>query len=405
MGTRATIAKIERDADQLMRKHRISRTTGFLAERPWQSLLWIGDDNELSEYLINVHLIAGSLPELTKRGLVAKNVVRMQVPRWSFEELPWEGRAHLMLDLAMIEHAYFKELLGYQTVQQLYQDTSEKYLPPQLAAPLWKLSKITGIDPTASYCLYGLVNWRKIYPELPLSLNNVDVIHSFTGELDERWFVRIHHIVQVTEAPAIRPLLQAYLAVKYGDSSLLPYVTRCLKQTAEPLMRRVAVLKRMNEHCDPSNYFQKVRMFYAFPRNVVFEGVDELEGKGQNYEGETGGGRPDQQLSDNIKQVPHRTSTKVYQSARRSQMLTEWRELLVITQDSQVRDFILDHQEDQEAVLAFNGSLYPDIDWGIEHNNLVSSHIRAFGEERGTANPVLSFLWNMIEDRRNALIY
>lgn len=405
LSTRAIIAEIERDTDRLMQKHRISPTTGFLAECPWVSLLWVADDSRFTDYLLKVHLMAGSLPELTKRGLVVKNVAKMIVPTWPLEMLPREGQVHLMLDLSMIEHAFFRELLGYQTVQQLFHDTSEKYLPPQLAVPLWQLSKITGINPTCSYDLYGLHNWRVIDPTLPVSLDNVDVIHSFTGEPDEHWFVRIHHIVQITEAPAIRPLIRAYLAVKYGDSILLPYVTRCLKQTAGPLMQRIAMLKRMNEHCDPTNYFNKVRMFYAFPRNVVFQGVDELEDKGQNFDGETGGGRPDQQLSDNIKQVPHRESTKVYQSARRNQMLSEWRDLLVITQDSKVRDFILDHRENEEAVTAFNVSEFADIDWGIEHNNLVSSHIRAFGEERGTANPILNFLWNIVEDRRNALIY
>ncbi|MBI1888991.1 MAG: hypothetical protein HYS15_03660, partial [Candidatus Spechtbacteria bacterium] len=89
MTTRTAIEDIERIADQLMRKHRISPTIGFLAEHAWENLLWISGDDKSSGYLTEVHLIADLLPELTKRGLVAKNVAKMTIPAWPLETLPW----------------------------------------------------------------------------------------------------------------------------------------------------------------------------------------------------------------------------------------------------------------------------------------------------------------------------
>ena len=55
------------------------------------------------------------------------------------------------------------------------------------------------------------------------------------------------------------------------------------------------VLARMPEKCDPYVYFHRVRPYIfgwknnpALPDGVIYEGVDEYQGKGQKFRGETG---------------------------------------------------------------------------------------------------------------------
>ena len=404
MNPKQIVRQVESAAERMMAEYGISPRTGFLAENPLQNLPQDLGNLERNAWFHKLDAIADRLPEIIKNGEVEKVISGLPVQTWPLDDLPDNVNYRVMLILTMLEHALAKEKRNSSTVQSLLSDESPFYVPPQLAVPLWALHKIIGMQPTASYYLYGPWNWHKIDPGGPISLENVDMNVSFTGDLDESWFVRIHHVIQFVEAPAIRPLLRAYLASEYQDDAPISYITKCLKQAASPLMKRVSVLKRMTEHCNPGPYFEKVRMFYAFPPKIIFEGIPELEGTTMRFEGETGGASPDQQLHDNILQVCHRRTSQEYRTARRKQIPQRISALLEITLHSQVRDVILRNQDHDDAVLAFNAVNWGGVYWGLEHRNLVLSHIKQYGETHGTGSASLGVLDHMIDDRLAALI-
>jgi len=399
------IKQAKNAAHQIMRDCCISYETGFMAENPLQDLSHNTGNWKRDEYLMDIHYVASFLPLFTTINEVVETVNQLKVPDWPVDDLPKEIQYHLFLDLGMIMHAYFKEKLGYQTVQDLQADEGPHFMPAQLAIPLWELGKITGMDPTLSYILLGLWNNTKKSRYDPAKPEDFGTIHTFTGEKDEEWFLQVHHSVQTTEAPAFPHLFRAYSLSRHPFEDIpADYMIQCFKGAALPLLKRVAVLKRMAD-MDARTYFERVRMFYPFPRNVIYEGVGEIKDQPQNFGGQSGGNRQSQQVEDHIMGVVHRESSNEYRRLMRQKMPAESRELILRLENSRVREFVLANRDNQELAMSYNMVIFAMVDWGTEHDSQSFGNIGKFGETLGTGSPHLSLLHDMTMDRRDALIY
>jgi len=401
-----------REARRIMADHEVSLKTGFLAEKPLQFLPRdrMGNAKRHHDFITLDALAHYPLHKLISGGNVEKAVSKLTVPEWAFDDLPRNVVYRLMLIYAMLTHGYFREMFPYKNVGELMQDESVKHLPPQLAVPLWKLSRITGIAPTMSYDLYGLQNWRKIDLRGPMELGNVEMIHSFTGTHDENWFVAVHHIVELEAAVSTRELVKAdrlawiafdpgATASEVSDDDMIS----CLNTAANAERRAVDTLKRMYEHCDQRTYFDSVRLFYSFPINVVFDGVDELQGEPQNYFGETGGQSPSRHLRVVALGIEHKKSG--YFTAMRAHMSRAHRSLLEHMDNSRIRTFVLNRRSNQMLVSAYNETVLTIVDWRTEHNNQVTAYIREHGNEsHGTGKPPLEWLIELRDETIEHLI-
>lgn len=406
MNSREIIRQVENDAHQMMRDYGISYETGFMAENAFRELPRDTGNRKRNVYFKYIHHITSCLPQITKTNEVLKALNQLEVPDWPVDDLPKETQYHLFLDLSMTMHAYFKEKLDYQTVQDLHKDEGPHFMPTQLAIPLWKLGKITGMDPTLSYILLGLWNNTKKTQYDPTKPEDFGTIHTFTGEKDEKWFLQVHHSVQATEAPAYPHLFRAYLLSQHPFEDIpVDYMIQCFKEAALPLLRRIAVLKRMADHMNPETYFERVRMFYPFPRNVIYEGVEEIKNQPQNFGGQTGGNRQSQPVEDDVMGVKHRKSSSEYRCSMLQKMPTESRELILRLTNSRVREFVLVNRDNQELMMSYNMVIFAMVDWGTEHDNQAFGNIGKFGEARGTGGPHLTLLRDMTMDRRDAIIY
>ncbi|MDE2483800.1 MAG: hypothetical protein KGL32_00925 [candidate division NC10 bacterium] len=397
--------ELQNDVRLLMETHGVSFETGFLAERP---LRWLPKDvGQVPQTTEFEHLdaMAYSLEQAISERKVAESIERLEVPCWSFEDLSWTVVHRLMLIYAMYTHAYFREVYPYRNVSALMQDQSAKILPAQLAVPLWRASQRTGMEPTMSYGLYALWNYYRKDPGKPVSLDNIELIHSFTGTLDERWFVWIHQAVEVAFAPAIPELLKACLLSRVcdPDSSMLSLkqldenviveeMIRCLEHAAKAARDAVAVLKRMREHCDYGTYFNRVRLFFAFPNSVVFGGVEELGGKPQQKLGETGGQTPFMHFQLAAAGIDH--DDDPYFPRMRGYMSQPFRDLIeFVKQTSQIRSFVLERRRHERLVQAYNALIQAiPLDWRLTHMRLVEDFIGRFGEGHGTGKPPLDWL-------------
>lgn len=367
-------------------------------------------NQEVGTYFRALDQTVRMLPELTKARGVIKAVEALREPPHSPQYtcgcISKMGQYVLMLQLSMLAHAAFRELLGYKTVRDLYEDDSVKSLWPQLALPLWELSERTGIDPTMAYWLYGLNNKRVKNPTLPKTPDNFEPFYTFTGSETEKWFLAVHHGAEVLLAQANNCLLKAYFLSRYKHEALLTNLVTHLNNAAVYSTQAVDVLKRMRERLDPFAYFQEVRMFYAFPRNVIFVGVEKLAGIPQNFEGETGGGSAAHHLIDAIFGIRHRKSSRAYIRARRRQMPAHVRELLKkIERSSRLRSLVLEHPDNTELTVSHNANIDARLNWRLEHRGLIRESISQYGDTRGTANPALTLMDGMIEDTRACLIH
>ena len=397
---------IDAEVRMLMDQYGVSYRTGFLAEDPLRVLPSFTDNTARDREFVLLDQSAYMLTLDIAHKNVVRSVEQMKVPAWCYDELSEPIQYRLMLVYAMRTHAYFHELLGYRNIGELMQDDRIKSLPPQLAVPLWELSKITGIAPSMSYCLYSLSNYFLKDPNKKIGLGNIDLIHSFTSTLDEKWFVWIHQVMECVFAPAIPALVKAYLL------SMLPFedipsevMTRCLTQAARASAKTVDILEQMRNHCDYHTYFDRVRLFYGFPRSVVFEGVDELNGEKQEVLGETGGHTPLQHSRLMVLGMDHEDIP--YFPQMRKHMPAKFRNLIELMACSRIREYVMWARDRNNVKPArpYNQLVWSVIAHRWEHLTLVKDYITTYGETHGTGKPPLDWLEILYERTKQYLIW
>ena len=398
------IEEIENQIKSLMQENYVSFKTGFLSEEPLRNLPPTNDKQQSEDFKL-LDKIGHSIDQIIRDKKAAETVKNLKVPTWSLENLSREVTHRLMLIYAMLMHAYFRETLPYKNVNELMKDTSKKSLPAQIAVPLWKLSKITGIAPSMSYGLYSLWNYYKKDSNKPLSLENVELIQSFTGSLDEKWFVWIHQIVEITFAQAIPELAKASLLSvppENDDPKVTEEIIKCLDKASLVMRDVVTVLERMRENCSYKDYFDKVRIFYSIPRNIVFEGVDELKGEGQEIYGETGGQTPYMHCLLATLAIKHEEDS--YFPYMQKHMTHQFRNFILRFKDSKLREYTVNHNRNRILVRRYNMLVQSVLDWRAEHMSLVEDYIKVFGEVHGTGKPPLTWLKSLYDKTKTFLV-
>lgn len=397
-----SLKELDKTVDAVLQEHFISPKTGFLSGIPLRHL---PSGDKRSEYFKKIDDMGYSLEKNIKQKNIANVVKTLPVPNFEFNDLSREVIHRLMLVIAMNTHAYFKETLQYKDVSELMKDASTKSLPAQLAVPLWKLSKLTGIAPSMSYGLYSLWNYYKKDENQPISLDNINMIHTFSDTLDERWFVWIHQVVEVTLAPAIKELTRAYYLVSFVDASteeIIKELIQSLDKASTSLREVVNVLERMREHCNYKTYFDSVRLYYAFPKRVIFEGVDELKCQPQEIFGETGGQSPYMHFVIKMLGIDH--SNDQYFPYMKKHLSGPYRDFILSFEESKIRDYVLQNKKNRVLVRRYNMLVQSVLDWRAEHISLVDDFIKQFGEFHGTGKPPLEWLKDLYNRTKDFLI-
>lgn len=398
----------------MMQIHRISPSLGFLAENPPRALPQSGQNRHLDKFFQQLDETSYDLPNIIREKRVRHTVDLMPVFLSArdynsdfYRFLSYETKQRLMLVLGMLTHAYYVETLGYKTVDESKADTSIKHLPAQLAIPLWYVAKDLGYTPSISYCLYSLWNWRKINPAKGLGLRNIALLHSFTGTMDESWFVWIHQIIEKTFTPAIPALLKAILLaspeVCIPGLAATKAMERCLEKAGRAFQKCVNVLERMRDHCDPKTYFGRVRMFYSYPQNVIYDGVDEVEGIAQNFYGETGGQTLVMHfLLAALGQYP--LDDKYFPNMRR-QMPALFRNFVEFAiAESKIHEYVLGPHTSRHLVRRYDMLTHSLLDWRAEHHSLANDFIAQHGEGHGTGSTPIPWLNEHYERTKKFII-
>jgi len=165
-------------------------------------------------------------------------------------------------------------------------------LPKNLALPWYEVGKLVGRPPILSYQSYANDNWRRLNPAGPVECGNIALLQCFLGGQDEEWFILIHIDIEKKAGKALKAIEDAQAAVVKDDADALE---DALENLRSALASMYQVLCRMPEKCDPYVYFHRVRPYIfgwrnnpSLPNGVVYEGVDEYNGVGQTFRGETG---------------------------------------------------------------------------------------------------------------------
>ena len=165
-------------------------------------------------------------------------------------------------------------------------------LPKNLALPWYEVGRLVGRPPILSYQSYANDNWRRLDPTGPVECGNIALLQCFLGGQDEEWFILIHIDIEKKAGKALKAIEDAQAAVVKDDADALEDALENLRASLSAMYQ---VLCRMPEKCDPYVYFHRVRPYIfgwrnnpSLPNGVIYEGVDEYNGVGQTFRGETG---------------------------------------------------------------------------------------------------------------------
>lgn len=162
--------------------------------------------------------------------------------------------------LAFIAHAY---IWGG--------DKPAARVPPPVTIPFMATCDHLELPPVATYAGLVLWNWKPIFQsESADSLDNLDMIDTFTGSLDEKWFYLISVAVESRGGAIVPLMLRAIEAANNNDRAT---VTACLRSFAERLDELGATLARMYEHCDPHVFYNRLRPYLAGSKNMADAGL------------------------------------------------------------------------------------------------------------------------------------
>ena len=204
------------------------------------------------------------------------------LPEFNISKLNGEAEVQrAMLILSYIGQSY-----------QWSENNPATVMPANLAIPWHQVGKLVGRPPILSYQSYASDNWRRFDASGPIECGNIGLLQCFLGGQDEEWFILIHIEIEKKAGKALKAIEDAQNAVSENDADQLEVALTNLRRA---LAAMYEVLGRMPERCDPYIYFHRVRPYIfgwrnnpSLPDGVIYEGVDEYQGVGQKFRGETG---------------------------------------------------------------------------------------------------------------------
>jgi len=165
-------------------------------------------------------------------------------------------------------------------------------LPANLAVPFVALSAHAGLPPIMNYAAYVLDSWYRIDKAGPIALGNIALGQHFAGGLDETWFILTHVAIEAQGGRALQLALDLVAASEAGDADA---VETALAEMARVWTGMIATFDRIEEHCDPYIYYNRVRAYLhgwknnpALPDGLIYEGVKRFAGRPQQLIGQTG---------------------------------------------------------------------------------------------------------------------
>jgi indoleamine 2,3-dioxygenase len=203
-------------------------------------------------------------------------------------------------DLSLSQNRFLWTMYGMVTsgylfsIHELEQAHS---IPSSLAIPLFKLSQILNMPPILNYDAYVYNNFRKL-SNVGNSLSEPESyvpLFTFSSPEDEehegeKWFIVVHVATEQCIGSSLSRLPEIQYLLEQGGHAEV--IKDFLADLSQNLRLMGSIISRMKERLSPQLYAFTTRKYVVPFRDVVFEGVEELNGEPQNLRGETGGQSP-----------------------------------------------------------------------------------------------------------------
>lgn len=255
----------------------ISDRRGFLPSNdPLESFETGAFDEETAAYLAQLEEVAENLPARLDAGGLRSDVRSLaSMPEGLVEHLSRRECWRLCLLCGFLAGAYVHDI----------DNGPVDSIPASVAVALYETSRRLEREPILAYDLLCLRNFRRGDRDRGFRLENIDTLLDFTTHRDERWFVAVHVAIEAAAGPALEAATQLHDGVERDSRET---VTAALETIEESVARQTQLMKRMDEHNDPSVFATEFRPYYDGFDDIVYEGVDELSGEPQSFRGGSG---------------------------------------------------------------------------------------------------------------------
>lgn len=248
---------------------------GFLIyPDPIRDLAWV--DSGLGDGIVeHLETVANDLPDLIVDGYVRE--VLENLPLVDFSVVL--NRDPRILERLHMLYTYFANAYIHMG------KTPTQRLTASIAIPVVYLSEQVNRPPMLSYAGMVLNNWKRINPQKDLSVDNLELMQTFTHLYDEQWFFLVHVAIEARAGQVLHALRRSLIAVQADDTQT---VLSCLRDIRAGLVDIVKIFHRMPDHCDPDRYYQQVRQPLFGLSNIIFEGVPQYHNQPQTFMGGSG---------------------------------------------------------------------------------------------------------------------
>lgn len=134
-------------------------------------------------------------------------------------------------------------------------------IPDIIGIPLWQVSQKLGIAISLTYAAVDLWNWSNEGTEL--TLDNMTVNFSMTGDPSEFWFYKIMNVIEGHGGYMLLEFLRVHQY--FNDEAR---VVDFLNRLKENLKYSTKIIGRMTDHCDPNFFFNKLRIYLSGSKNT-----------------------------------------------------------------------------------------------------------------------------------------
>jgi indoleamine 2,3-dioxygenase len=155
-------------------------------------------------------------------------------------------------------------------------------LPPEVARPLWSLSKYVKRPPSLTYASYVLANFTtRVRKRAPA--RDLEIAQTPSGTADEEWFVAVHLSVESTGGEIVEALCNIDKALDMCDDRLMLQAIEAIESS---MIFAGQVMPTVRERLDPIIFLNEIRPLLYGHDQICFQGVEDCPAV--TYIGETG---------------------------------------------------------------------------------------------------------------------
>ncbi|KIK53697.1 hypothetical protein GYMLUDRAFT_264981 [Collybiopsis luxurians FD-317 M1] len=207
-------------------------------------------------------------------------------------------------------HVVLTWLVQYY-VHSLPPSIEAKQVPASLAVPLVDVSRMLGIAPVITFSDTVIWNWELICPENPVTIDNMAVVHTFSGSEDEQHFYLVQAAIEL-HGVQILHIIEEYTQISDLDEPTISKIAGDLARLTMTVEEISDLIQSIRTGCDPQVFNWEMQPWYngndakgEGDPGWIYDGVDPTSPELKHLSGPSGGQSPVMQALDIFLGIDH----------------------------------------------------------------------------------------------------